>query len=111
MDEERTTAHFWGRVVDFDRVARFQGHLSYQQAGWAQSLPIKPWFRRFYYDGVIAGRFEFGFLVDEADETTILGAHGYKYDIASLIAFLLKVPVMVRGFDLSEETLSLENFG
>jgi hypothetical protein len=45
--------HFF---ADFDRTAIFKSRLA--------NLPIelKPWFRRFYFDGQIAGRFEFGFM-------------------------------------------------
>lgn len=45
--------HFF---ADFDRAATFRSRLS--------GLPVelKPWFRRFYFDGQVSGRFEFGFM-------------------------------------------------
>lgn len=41
--------------------------VEFWQQGWNRPLPIALWFRRLYYDGQIAGRFEVGLMVPEDD--------------------------------------------
>jgi hypothetical protein len=54
-----------------DNAIRFPERMQYMRDGWTLALHIIPWFRRLYFDGQMAGRFEFGFLVDEVYEDSI----------------------------------------
>jgi len=98
--------------ADFDQVARFQGPIEYRQLGWAQSIRIEPWYRRLYFDGSIAGRFEFGFLADDLAEAALFeGGVPNGYDIAALTGAITAVPIKVSGLDLLAETAPLEDIG
>ena len=52
--------------ADVNNALRFDP-VEYRQPGWDRSLPVALWFRRLYYDGEMAGRFEIGFMVPEDD--------------------------------------------
>jgi hypothetical protein len=52
--------------ADVNNALRFD-RVEYRQPGWNRSLPVALWFRRLYYDGEMAGRFEIGFMVPEDD--------------------------------------------
>lgn len=95
-------------VADFDQAARFRSALVYMQPGWEQSIPIKPWFRRFYFDGVCAGRFEFGFLVQDDDEAVVFkeGVTS-SYDSREIAGQIEGIPLLVRGPDLPEQEVLL----
>jgi hypothetical protein len=43
--------------ADFNNALRID-RVQYQQPGWNRPLPIALWFRRLYYDGQMAGRFD-----------------------------------------------------
>jgi len=53
---------------DFNRAARYRGAIEYRQADWPKPLSLNPRFRRLYFDGVMADRFEFGFHVPDQAE-------------------------------------------
>jgi hypothetical protein len=57
--------------ANMDNAIRFPERMQYMRDGWTLALHIIPWFRRLYFDGQMAGRFEFGFLVDEVYEDII----------------------------------------
>jgi len=52
--------------ADVNNALRFD-RLEFQQPGWNKPLPVALWFRRLYYDGELAGRFEIGLMVPEDD--------------------------------------------
>lgn len=52
--------------ADINNALRID-RVQFPQQGWNRPLPIAPWFRRLYYDGEMAGRFEVGFMVPEDD--------------------------------------------
>ena len=52
--------------ADVNNALRIE-RVEFRQSEWNRPLPIALWFRRFYYDGQIAGRFEIGFMVPEDD--------------------------------------------
>jgi hypothetical protein len=87
--------------ADFNRVARYRGAIEYRQNDWSQALRIRPWFRRFYFDGIVSGRFEFGFLVPDIDEYRVFepGARN-GYEIAKVGETIASIPLVVRGVDL-----------
>ncbi len=59
--------------ADFDQAMRFREPIMYSEDGWRSPLEIHPWFRRFYFDGMISGRFEVGFIVKDSDEQAAIG--------------------------------------
>ncbi|HUZ73563.1 MAG TPA: hypothetical protein VMU87_11300 [Stellaceae bacterium] len=52
--------------ADMNNAIRF-GPVGFRQSGWNKSLPLALWFRRLYFDGEMAGRFEVGFMVPQGD--------------------------------------------
>ncbi len=89
--------------ADFDKAVRFNyadEHLWYRQQGWEHPVTILPWFRRFYFDGVMAGRFEFGFLVmDETERYVFEETHATPYDPSVLARYIEAIPVRVHVGD------------
>ena len=89
--------------ADFDNAVRFNysdEHLWYCQQGWDHPVTIQPWFRRFYFDGIFAGRFEFGFLVmDNTEDYVFNETKAAPYDPSDLGRYLENVPVMVHVAD------------
>jgi hypothetical protein len=65
-----------------------------------------PWFRRLYFDGIMTGRFELGFVTDRRWGGTFTARAG-KYDVETLIQTLNAINVSIHGDDLdpAEETL------
>jgi hypothetical protein len=87
--------------ADFNRAVRFTRPIAYRQADWPEPILVRPWFRRFYFDGTIAGRFEFGFLVPDLDEYRVFTEVTRNgYDIAAVASTLAATPIVVRGVDL-----------
>lgn len=96
--------------ADFDQAARFRADPVYTQPGWSTSIRVKPWFRRLYFDGHMAGRFEFGFMV--ADEAAAAGLRtGERYDVALVAAWLEALPILVRGPDIPGQVTNLSSAG
>lgn len=89
--------------ADFDNAVRFNyrdEHLWYAQKDWEHPVTIQPWFRRFYFDGIVAGRFEFGFLVmDNTEDYVFNETKAAPYDPSVLGGYLEGVPVMVHIAD------------
>src|SRR5271170_2306491 len=52
--------------ADVNNALRFDP-VDFRQPGWNRPLPIALWFRRLFFDGQMAGRFEIGFMVPEDD--------------------------------------------
>jgi hypothetical protein len=98
--------------ADFDQAARFRGPVAYLQPGWGQSIPIEPWFRRFYFDGVCAGRFEFGFLVREGYERLVFGKGlTSPYDPRAVAGLIERIPLFIRGSELPKQEAVLAEAG
>ncbi len=97
---------------DFNRAVRFEGPIYYRQPDWPKPILIKPWFRRLYFDGSIAGRFEFGFFVPDQEEYQVFieGARN-GYDIAAVGRTIAATPVVVRGVDLPPVATLLADAG
>ena len=52
--------------ADCDRLVRFPDQLKVRPfLGEQETIPVYPIFRRFYFDGIFSGKFEFGFRMDE----------------------------------------------
>jgi hypothetical protein len=98
--------------ADFNQAARYRATIEYHQSDWPKPLRITPWFRRFYFDGVLAGRFEFGFHVpDQAEYEVFVAGARNGYDIVEVARTIAGVPLLVRGLDLPPEELVLEQAG
>ena len=98
--------------ADFNRAARFAAPILYRQPDWPRALQVKPWFRRFYFDGTISGQFEFGFLVADVDEYAVF-TEGTRngYDIAAVARAVAAVALVIRGVDVPPATLTLATAG
>jgi hypothetical protein len=59
--------------ADFDNAVRLRKVLFLEQKGLPEPLEAELWFRRLYFDGGLAGRFEFGFIVLDRDERPLRG--------------------------------------
>lgn len=98
--------------ADFNQAVRFKGELHYRQDGWPGSLLLRPWFRRLYFDGELAGRFEFGFLIEDEDEERALGGpKSSPIDLGKLAQAVHETELTVRSVDGSEEIVSIERCG
>jgi hypothetical protein len=95
--------------VEFDRAVRFPVPAVHRQPGWHGSVPLRLWFRRLYFDGDIAGRFEFGFRSEIQAETRIFGGDSdAEYDLAQASRTVLDASVEVRSEDGSTHRSRLE---
>ena len=89
--------------ADMNNAVRFVGHVELRQVEWNSFLRIIPWFRRLYFDGEMAGRFEFGFLVDENYEDKIFSER--PVDTSLLAQEILSASVRVNSVDGSQEVV------
>jgi hypothetical protein len=92
--------------ADFNNALRFN-RVEFQQPGWNRSLPFALWFRRLYYDGQIAGRFEIGFMVPEDDLLNHYKDH--PVDPAAIAQAILSTDVRVHSVDGSLRTTTFAN--
>ena len=98
--------------ADFNRAARYRSVIEYRQPDWPKPLAITPWFRRLYFDGVLAGRFEFGFHVpDLAEYDVFVPGVREGYDPVEVARAIAGAMVLVRGVDLPPEELPLQRAG
>ena len=58
--------------ADFNHAARLRETLHYRQEGWPVSARVELRFRRLYFDGKLAGRFEYGFFIPDESEDYIV---------------------------------------
>lgn len=95
------------RFADMDNAIRFPEQIDYKEDGWPSSLDIVPWFRRLYFDGQIAGRFEIGFLIAEDYEELIFGRDDVVAPIrpAMLAERLLITSVRINSVDGSKQAM------
>ena len=84
-----------------NNAVRFVERVEVRQEGWNFGLRIIPWFRRLYFDGQMAGRFEFGFLIDETYEDKIFEER--PVDPSLLAQEILSANVKVNSVDGSQE--------
>ncbi|SPP97811.1 hypothetical protein [Bradyrhizobium vignae] len=95
------------RFADMDNAIRFPEHIDYREDSWPSSLDVVPWFRRLYFDGQIAGRFEIGFLIAEDYEELVFGRDDIAAPIrpAILAQCLLATSVQINSVDGSKQTM------
>lgn len=87
------------RFADMDNAIRFPELIEDADSGWS----IVPWFRRLYFDGQIAGRFEIGFRILR-DEDGEFGKEEVVAPIrpALLAQSLLTTTVQINSIDGSK---------
>lgn len=85
---------------DFNNTVRFNEPLVYRQQGWRGAMPVDLRFRRLYFDGRLAGRFEFGFIIDhDVEERVGRNMSDFAYDVGLLAAAIQAIPITVRSMD------------
>jgi hypothetical protein len=95
--------------ADFNNAVRLRKTLSLRQPSWPTSLEAELRFRRLYYDGVLAGRFEFGFLVKDDDELKLNQVvKGVAFDPRHIAATALASPIGVIIPDCEEESTTIQ---
>jgi hypothetical protein len=82
--------------ADVNNALRFD-RLEFQQRGWNKPMPVALWFRRLYYDGQMAGRFEIGLMVPEDD--LLFRFRDQAVDPALIAEAILSTRVRVQSFD------------
>lgn len=92
--------------ADFDQAMRFREPIMHRAEGWSSPLVIHPWFRRFYFDGVISGRFELGFIVKDVDERAAIGSDA-PIDARLVASAIAATRVTVIGSDVLEQNTTL----
>lgn len=97
--------------VEFEHALAFPTPGAHRQEGWAHGVPLRVWFRRLYFDGDIAGRFEVGFNTDANFENDITTGNWPSYDLSSLARSVSDIPVEVRSNDGSVAASTLERCG
>jgi hypothetical protein len=96
--------------ANMDNAIRFPERMQYTGDGWPFALHIIPWFRRLYFDGQMAGRFEFGFLVGEFYEDIIFDlVHDAAIDPAAVAQELLSTNVQINSIDGSKTIRTFAN--
>lgn len=93
--------------ADSQGAIRFNSPIFYKQDDWKSSGRVHPWFRRFYFDGYSAGRFEIGLLIYDDFEDFIRVTDGSPYEISGLADAVLSAPVTIRSLDGSETEVEL----
>ena len=92
--------------ADVNNALRIE-RVEFRQSEWNRPLPIALWFRRFYYDGQIAGRFEIGFMVPEDD--LLARFKDQAVEPSSIAQAILSTNVLVRSVDGSTRAATLAN--
>lgn len=97
--------------ADINNAVRFMEPIEYRPANRNLRLRLYPWFRRLYFDGTMAGRFEFGFNVDANQESMLFDSDMANEAInPSLLAqVILSTQVLVNSADGSKETRQFAN--
>lgn len=98
--------------VEFDHAVVFPTPVRHKQEGWSEEIPLLLWFRRMYFDGDIAGRFEFGFMADPKIEQAFFETNPeLRYDLAELGRTISEAKVEVRSPDESRTECRLDRCG
>jgi hypothetical protein len=96
--------------ADMNNAVRFIERIDFRQEDWKLPLRIMPWFRRLYFDGQMAGRFELGLLADDALEDVIFDKlNKSPLDVSRLAHKILSTRVQVNSVDGSEKRVALIN--
>lgn len=92
--------------ADTNNAVRFVERIELWQEDWKLPLKVRPWFRRMYFDGQLAGRFEFGFLIPEDYEHIVLEQYGGSPIDPSLLAQrVISANIQVNSVDGSKQVV------
>jgi hypothetical protein len=92
--------------ADINNALRFD-RLEFQQQGWNKPLPVALWFRRLYYDGEMAGRFEIGLMVPE--DELVFRFNDQAVDPALIAETILSTRVRIQSVDGSTRAEAFAN--
>jgi len=96
--------------ADMNNAIRFPERIAYIRDAWKLPLPIIPWFRRLYFDGQVAGRYEVGFMVHDSDEDRLFGAIADSaIDPSEVGQEILSSRVQINSIDGSTEVTTFED--
>ena len=79
--------------VEFEHALAFPAPGEHRQEHWTRGVPLRLWFRRLYFDGGIAGRFEVGFNTHADAEHEIASNRWPAYDLGRLARSVCDIPV------------------
>lgn len=98
--------------VEFDHAVAFPTPVRHKQDGWPREIPLLLWFRRMYFDGDIAGRFEFGFMADAEIEQAFFAENPeLRYDLTEIARTIKETKVEIRSPDESRTESRLDRCG
>lgn len=98
--------------ADFNNAVRLKDTLLYHQVGWSRQIRAELGFRRLYFDGKFAGRFEYGFTMNPAHESEIFyQQEGFAYNVAKLAAKIQEIPIVVRTPDDRKTSATIATCG
>ena len=96
--------------ADFNNAVRLRETFAFQGDGWRQPLQAELRFRRMYYDGLLAGRFEFGFLIPDGNEEILSYFQGnLTVDPRAIAAQALRLPVGVCAPSCDEHAATIRS--
>jgi hypothetical protein len=88
--------------ADCNNAVRFNNRIELRQGNLKRPLKLIPWFRRLYYDGIMSGRFEFGFLTLDSDEDELFRhSNEAGIDPSALGDTVLSAEVQIHSVDRS----------
>lgn len=97
--------------ADCQNAIRFNAPIEHKQSDWPRRLTLTPWFRRLYFDGYSAGRFEIGFSLYGESEESITALGGSPFDATALAQTIRNAKTTIRALDDSETTTPLHGCG
>jgi len=98
--------------ADFNNAARLKNTMIYEQQGWPLGVRLELRFRRLYFDGKLAGRFEFGFVSDPDVEETINDYAGKcDFDVSQIAAELQNLPIIIHSLDGTQKEATVGTCG
>jgi hypothetical protein len=86
--------------ADVNNALRFYYWPEVPQDGWNRPLRLALWFRRFYFDGLLAGRVEIGFMVPS--DTMLARFRDQPIDPLAVAKAILTATVQVHSVDGSK---------
>jgi hypothetical protein len=92
--------------ADVNNALRFD-RLEFQQRRWNKPMRVALWFRRLYYDGEMAGRFEIGLMVPEDD--LLHRFNDQVVDPALIAEAILTTRVRIQSLDGSTRAAAFAN--
>jgi hypothetical protein len=94
--------------ADYNNAVRLQETLFYRQQGWPETMRVELRFRRLYFDGKLAGRFEYGFIIPkDVQERVSIHTRNFTFDIGQLSAAVQNTPLIVYSMDDNQKSATV----